>query len=91
MNKFPSLQVLPVDLTRAIDPKTDLIVNTTNAPRKLAFSVENILDPNKFTGRKADNCDISSANDRNNNNQTLYPTANGAYGPGDEENSQVGK
>lgn len=61
-------------------------------PRKLAFSVENILDPTKFTGRKDNNCDSLSSNDRNNNSQTMYPTGNGgAFGPGDEEMSQAGK
>ncbi|XP_055315671.1 homeobox protein slou-like isoform X4 [Sitodiplosis mosellana] len=40
----------PVDLTRTIPPTTP---NTDkNACRKLAFSVENILDPNKFCSRK---------------------------------------
>lgn len=40
----------PVDLTRTIPPTTP---NTDkNSCRKLAFSVENILDPNKFCSRK---------------------------------------
>lgn len=43
-------QVCPVDLTRTIAPTTP---NTDkNSCRKLAFSVENILDPNKFCSRK---------------------------------------
>lgn len=43
-------QACPVDLTRTIPPTTP---NTDkNACRKLAFSVENILDPNKFCSRK---------------------------------------
>lgn len=38
----------PVDLTRSIPkPSTD-----KDATRKLAFSVENILDPNKFCSKK---------------------------------------
>lgn len=62
-----------------------------NVPRKLAFSVENILDPTKFTGRKDNNCD-SSSNDRNNNSSSqpgLYASVNGAFG--DEELSQAGE
>lgn len=40
----------PVDLTRTMPPTTP---NTDkNSCRKLAFSVENILDPNKFCSRK---------------------------------------
>lgn len=43
-------QACPVDLTRTIPPTTP---NTDkNTCRKLAFSVENILDPNKFCSRK---------------------------------------
>lgn len=40
-----------MDLTRSL---TNKLVNDTenDTPRKLAFSVENILDPNKFTGKK---------------------------------------
>lgn len=89
--EFP--QVLPVDLTRTMDPKSEAIVNTSNvgAPRKLAFSVENILDPTKFTGRKESNCDNAASNDRNNNSQSLYPTGNDSYGPGDDDISQTGK
>lgn len=87
--KLNLLQVLPVDLTRTIDPKTD--TNTSNVPRKLAFSVENILDPTKFTGRK-DNCDSHSSNDRNNNSSSqpgLYTLGNGLFG--EEELSQAGE
>lgn len=45
------LQIRPVDLTRAISDaaKSNTEKDTT---RKLAFSVENILDPNKFCGKK---------------------------------------
>lgn len=43
-------QACPVDLTRTIPPTTP---NTDKSTcRKLAFSVENILDPNKFCSRK---------------------------------------
>lgn len=43
-------QACPVDLTRTIAGTTP---NTDKATcRKLAFSVENILDPNKFCSRK---------------------------------------
>lgn len=78
-----------------MDPKTtDVCVNTSTVggPRKLAFSVENILDPNKFTGRNKDGqCDSYSPNDRNNNNQTIYH--NGSYGPGagEDDLSQAGE
>lgn len=80
------MQVLPVDLTRSIDSKTDVHTPSNGSgPRKLAFSVENILDPTKFTGRK-ENCD----NDRNNNSQ--FPAGNGGgYTPGDDELSQAGE
>lgn len=37
----------PVDLTRTIPVETN-----KDATRKLAFSVENILDPNKFCSKK---------------------------------------
>lgn len=37
----------PVDLTRTIPTDTN-----KDATRKLAFSVENILDPNKFCSKK---------------------------------------
>lgn len=42
-----------MDLTRSL---TNKLVNDTEneTPRKLAFSVENILDPNKFTGKKVE-------------------------------------
>lgn len=71
------------------------MVNTSNVngPRKLAFSVENILDPTKFTGRKgSSNCgDSLSSNDRN-NNPALYAAGNGAFGHGgDDDLSQAGE
>lgn len=44
---YRSLQVCPVDLTRTISAETN-----KEATRKLAFSVENILDPNKFCSKK---------------------------------------
>lgn len=83
------VQVLPVDLTRSIDPKSDDVVvtsQTSAAQRKLAFSVENILDPTKFTGRK-EGCD----NDRNNNERPMFAAAYGAGLRNDEELSQAGK
>lgn len=44
------LQIRPVDLTRSITaPQQD---TDKDATRKLAFSVENILDPNKFCSKK---------------------------------------
>lgn len=46
-------QACPVDLTRTM-PSTTPNTDKT-ACRKLAFSVENILDPNKFCSRKSDN------------------------------------
>ncbi|GAB0098518.1 slou [Sergentomyia squamirostris] len=44
--------ICPVDLTRSMDPKA-VCITDKDVPRKLAFSVENILDPNKFTGKKS--------------------------------------
>lgn len=86
-------QVLPVDLTRT---------TTTTTPRKLAFSVENILDPTKFTGRKEGGGGGCDNFDRNNNHQTSKYTMNGSFssaggGGGemglrnDEESSQTGE
>lgn len=86
-----------MDLTRTIDPKTDVVGGSAVGPRKLAFSVENILDPTKFTGRKE--CDNYSTSDRNNNQSSKY-SSNGAYGPAgassgelrnDEDLSQTGE
>lgn len=54
----------PVDLTRSISTTTS--PSEKNACRKLAFSVENILDPNKFCSRK-----------ENQNNKTRYWLSNG--------------
>jgi hypothetical protein len=54
------LQACPVDLTQTIDKKSKKESN-----KGLSFSVENILDPNKFTGKYQ-----LSANNNNNNNQT---------------------
>ncbi|CAO1424388.1 unnamed protein product [Diamesa tonsa] len=42
----------PVDLTRSMDSKPSIDSNDKEIPKRLAFSVENILDPNKFTGQK---------------------------------------
>ncbi|XP_055679266.1 homeobox protein slou [Lutzomyia longipalpis] len=44
--------ICPVDLTRSMDSKA-VCITDKDVPRKLAFSVENILDPNKFTGKKS--------------------------------------
>ncbi|CAD6994296.1 unnamed protein product [Ceratitis capitata] len=47
----------PVDLTRSVPTNASTTSSATNASlekeatKRLAFSVENILDPNKFTGR----------------------------------------
>ncbi|XP_053945700.1 homeobox protein slou [Anastrepha ludens] len=47
----------PVDLTRSVPTSASTTSSATNAStekeatKRLAFSVENILDPNKFTGR----------------------------------------
>ncbi|XP_055907829.1 homeobox protein slou [Eupeodes corollae] len=46
-NDTPS--VCPVDLTRSVTTSTPI---DKEAAKRLAFSVENILDPNKFTGKK---------------------------------------
>lgn len=77
-------QARPVDLTRTVPPTTP---NTDkNSCRKLAFSVENILDPNKFCSRK----------DNQNNNARLW--LNGGYDrddrnhmDDDQSESQSGK
>ncbi|CRL06385.1 CLUMA_CG018950, isoform A [Clunio marinus] len=42
----------PVDLTRSMDSKPSIESSEKETPKRLAFSVENILDPNKFTGKK---------------------------------------
>ncbi|KAL7023531.1 hypothetical protein ACKWTF_012658 [Chironomus riparius] len=42
----------PVDLTRSMDSKPSIDSSEKETPKRLAFSVENILDPNKFTGRR---------------------------------------
>jgi hypothetical protein len=45
-------QTYPVDLTRSMDSKPSTESSEKETPKRLAFSVENILDPNKFTGRR---------------------------------------
>lgn len=45
-------QTCPVDLTRSMDSKPSIESSEKETPKRLAFSVENILDPNKFTGKK---------------------------------------
>lgn len=45
-------QTCPVDLTRSMDSKPSIESSEKETPKRLAFSVENILDPTKFTGRK---------------------------------------
>lgn len=54
---YTFFQTCPVDLTRTLEhnQKTNLLSSDTESEtpkRRLAFSVENILDPNKFTGKK---------------------------------------
>lgn len=85
-------KVLPVDLTRSIeaakpdDDQTGII--DKDAQKKLAFSVENILDPNKFTGRK-EHCDSLAGSDRNNNLlQNHHYDRTKAH---DDDNSQSGE
>lgn len=41
-----------MDLTRSMDSKPSIDSSEKETPKRLAFSVENILDPNKFTGRR---------------------------------------
>lgn len=41
-----------MDLTRSMDSKPSIESGEKETPKRLAFSVENILDPNKFTGRR---------------------------------------
>lgn len=41
-----------MDLTRTIPPNTQTPNTDKDACRKLAFSVENILDPNKFCSNR---------------------------------------
>ncbi|KAG4080191.1 hypothetical protein HA402_008262 [Bradysia odoriphaga] len=48
-HEMAATSVCPVDLTRSITSKTE---SDKAACRKLAFSVENILDPTKFCSRK---------------------------------------
>ena len=45
-------QTYPVDLTRSMDSKPSIESSEKEIPKRLAFSVENILDPNKFTGKR---------------------------------------
>lgn len=45
-------QVCPVDLTRSITSSTSDTSSDKATCRKLAFSVENILDPTKFCSKK---------------------------------------
>lgn len=45
-------QTCPVDLTRSMDSKPSIESSEKETTKRLAFSVENILDPNKFTGKK---------------------------------------
>jgi hypothetical protein len=49
---FKMSQTCPVDLTRSMDSKPSIESSEKETPKRLAFSVENILDPNKFTGKK---------------------------------------
>lgn len=48
----PFSKTCPVDLTRSMDSKPSIESSEKETPKRLAFSVENILDPNKFTGKK---------------------------------------
>lgn len=41
-----------MDLTRSMDSKPSIESSEKETPKRLAFSVENILDPNKFTGKR---------------------------------------
>lgn len=57
MHQLLLLQVCPVDLTRSMSNMTSMSSllsmtgsSSTATNKRLAFSVENILDPNKFTG-----------------------------------------
>lgn len=49
---FPRSQTCPVDLTRSMDSKPSIESSEKEMPKRLAFSVENILDPNKFNGKR---------------------------------------
>lgn len=40
-----------MDLTRSMDSKHSIDSSEKETPKRLAFSVENILDPTKFTGK----------------------------------------
>ncbi|XP_053698413.1 homeobox protein slou [Sabethes cyaneus] len=66
----------PVDLTRSIDSSSAKSLATSDqeiTPKRLAFSVENILDPNKFNGKQNqnnNNCSGINHNNNNNNNST---------------------
>jgi hypothetical protein len=63
---FPSLssvsQASPVDLTQTIEKKSK-----KESSKALSFSVENILDPNKFTGKHQLMTNNNNNNQANNN------------------------
>ncbi|XP_058468243.1 homeobox protein slou [Malaya genurostris] len=59
----------PVDLTRSMDSSSAKSMTNSDqetTPKRLAFSVENILDPNKFNG-KHNQINNNSSNINNNN------------------------
>lgn len=41
-----------MDLTRSMDSKPSIESSEKETPKRLAFSMDNILDPNKFTGKR---------------------------------------
>ncbi|XP_062539772.1 homeobox protein slou [Armigeres subalbatus] len=58
----------PVDLTRSMDSSSAKSITSSEketTPKRLAFSVENILDPNKFNGKHNQNNNNSSINNNN--------------------------
>lgn len=61
----------PVDLTRSMDSSSAKSITSSDketTPKRLAFSVENILDPNKFNSKLNQNNNNNSININNNNN-----------------------
>ncbi|XP_058840060.1 homeobox protein slou [Topomyia yanbarensis] len=63
----------PVDLTRSMDSSSAKSMTNSDqetTPKRLAFSVENILDPNKFNGKHSQiNNNSSSINNNNSSSQ----------------------
>ncbi|XP_055617962.1 homeobox protein slou [Toxorhynchites rutilus septentrionalis] len=69
----------PVDLTRSMDSSSAKSLSGSEketTPKRLAFSVENILDPNKFNGKYNQNGGVSCSNNNNNNSSSQNNNSN---------------